>query len=416
MRVNAKQISGFLIAFFPLLTMYKSPIPVMDIGLFIVICFIIIHFLFVNAGFTNGKGLLIDNEIMLWGLYALSLMVSLLFSGTAFSACFPIVMKNVIYVSLIILLYGYRLIDYKSICTYYTVLCDLSVVFVVIQGILFYGFKILILGYIKSWMLIPANDHYMLAERFLRSTSIFREPSAYFSFIFVGILIALFSEKKDIKRALIYSFGVVCSTSGMGVGLTFSFWGIYIIRGILLKKNKANYLILMLIGMAAVGLFLFSPIGYSTMERVFNKSYVGGNAFLGRVGGYFTLGDLQGINFLFGKGYGSHTVYYFASDTVTYFPSWAFIAYGTGLFGFIITSIIIIRMWKRSNDFVTKMLILSIIVLGAVHTIFNGAYLIFLMPFVYGMIDESGAKRSDNGALKQVAVEGKLLISEGDAR
>lgn len=138
----------------------------------------------------------------------------------------------------------------------------------------------------------------------------------------------------------------------------------------------------------AVCIFCSSSIGINILERIFNKSYKGGNALSGRLSGYYTLGDLRGLHFLFGNGYGSHTFYYRSDSVNTYYPSWAFILYGIGIVGLVVTMIIFARLWIRTQNKVSRMLLLSIVMLGFVHTIFNGVNILFLMPFIYGINSE----------------------------
>lgn len=389
MRINTRQISMFLIASLPILSMYRSPLPYFDLGLFSMIIVLFVHIFGTVRNRFNSRGLIVDREVKIWIIYITCLVVSLFFSGSAFSTCLLIVIKNIICVLLLILLYGYKLIDYNLLAKYYMKICDLSVYFILLQYLIYYGFGKLIFGYIEPMMMVAPNDHYIMGTaRYFRAASLFREPSVYFSFIFVGIVIAMFDKKKNIKRAVLYTMGVICSTSGMGIAVTFALWVVFLFTNIIHNKNNAKYAFLIMLWVIAVYMFCSSPIGINILERVFNKSYKGGNAISGRLGGYYTLGDLRGLHFLFGNGYGSHTFYYRSDSVNTYYPSWAFILYGIGVVGLIVTMIIFARLWIRSYKKVSRMLLLSIVMLGFVHTIFNGSNILFLMPFVYGLNSE----------------------------
>lgn len=187
----------------------------------------------------NPWGLIVDKEVKTWGIYITCLVISLFFSGSAFSACLLIVIKNIIYVLLLILLYGYKLIDYNLLVKYYMKICDLSVAFIFLQYVAYYGFGKLIFGYIEPMMMVAPNDHYIMGTaQYFRAASFFREPSVYFIFIFVGIVIAMFDKKDDIKRAILYTLGVICSTSGMGIAVTFALWTVFLFRSIMHNKKS----------------------------------------------------------------------------------------------------------------------------------------------------------------------------------
>ncbi len=395
MRINLRNAYGALIAVLPILSLYKSPIPYLDFGLFLMIGLLILASL-TSGRSGNARSIKVDKDVEIWLLYVISLAISLLFSGAAFKTCLPLVAKNILYILLLVLGYGYRLIDYASLRKPYILACDLSVIVILLQSVIYYAFGKLIFFYIEPLLMADPNTHYWIhgsGIEIFRASSFFREPSHFFCYVFVGIIMMLFEEKKDIKRAFFYSIGVVCSTSGMGIVLTSLIWGIFIFKNILASRNKVKYLgfasLLLCLGIG----MMQSSMGRAILQRVFDRSYTGGNALTGRLMGFNIIFDLENIHVLFGNGYGAHTFRY----EYVYAPSWAFIIYGMGTSGFLIVFYIFARLWKKSSDFESKVLIFMIIILGFGHTIFNGVNTVFLVPFVYGISsrDENIIRRKD---------------------
>ena len=159
-------------------------------------------------------------------------------------------------------------------------------------------------------------------EGLYRPTSLFLEPAHYAQYCCFSLISALFpadNGKPDLKKAALISLGIILTTSGMGILLTF---------GILLwytafnrwKKGSAIIKILKWIPAVIVGvlILLAFPFFRTALTRVFGQ-FNGYNAIRGRTHNWgSSVGLMRGKDLLLGYGYDAKFSYYLAGlpDTI----------------------------------------------------------------------------------------------------
>lgn len=132
-----------------------------------------------------------------------------------------------------------------------------------------------------------------ISSYFYRPSGFFLEPSHFFLYTFPLIGILLLSPNRDRKSkrvALFLSFGVILTTSGMGIGCVVFFWAVYYLlknntrgaKGVLSRVLSVRTL-LILVAVAAVVFvaYLSVPFIHSSIDRIFTND--NHNAIDGRV-------------------------------------------------------------------------------------------------------------------------------------
>jgi len=142
-----------------------------------------------------------------------------------------------------------------------------------------------------------------------RPSGFFNEPSHFIQFV-LPCLVYLILSPTVVKRKFIYAifvtFGIVCSTSGSGIGIAFALWGFALLRKVFQKNVKC--FIWGLVGVIALLLFFLVlyntvPVFRESVLRIFGMSSVGTGALRGRlIGGSNMVDYLSRQQFLFGTG------------------------------------------------------------------------------------------------------------------
>lgn len=187
---------------------------------------------------------------------------------------------------------------------------------IVLQYALFYGFGVS-LGHERAFLFPFQNlfiesvknylgQSYMVIDGLFRPSAFFLEPAHYSQYCILG-LASLFSTEKNfltVKKVII-SIGIFMTTSGIGIASVLAVWvlALYFEN----KKITSNHIIKIVVStilMAAffTVLYLTVPIFQSSVNRVIAPGD-GYNAFEGRLGSRFLIVTLQGVSFVFGKGF-----------------------------------------------------------------------------------------------------------------
>ena len=119
-----------------------------------------------------------------------------------------------------------------------------------------------------------------------RPSAFFMEPSHMFLYIFPHLCILLLSpniNRTRIRWAVLFSLGILLSTSGMGVLVTFGVWGLYYsmssgqLNQLRLKNlfKPKNFLLLLLFLVALIGAFIKLPVLRQSALRFLDRSDAG---------------------------------------------------------------------------------------------------------------------------------------------
>ena len=164
-----------------------------------------------------------------------------------------------------------------------------------------------------AWVLLAKTGLIGVTQRkgtLYRPSAFFMEPSHMFLYCFPHLFLMLLSpdiNKFKIKMAILYSFGLMLCTSGMGLVVTVGAWGLYFsmsngVQNQLRLKNllqPRNLLFVFLFLAMAVGVFLTVPVVRESIMRFLDLSNAGAIAGRTRLSGMY-LKTLRGSALLFG--------------------------------------------------------------------------------------------------------------------
>ena len=213
----------------------------------------------------------------------------------------------------------------------------------------------------------------MGGETMYRPCAFFLEPSHMSQYCIIGLGSSLFRMKPAIKNAIVISIGLIMTTSGMGVVLTFGMWAWWIMNKNNLNGNgrgKKNSFFL-LIGLVLLVVVLYQiPFFQSVVSRFTSNPDDDYNAITGRTlwwDVYFGEGQLS--NFVYGMGLSDMPEEYFTGIMTQLY------AYGIiGTFFFLLYIVIlIIRTKGLPRTFTTIYLALLFLanLTGFISIIFN---------------------------------------------
>lgn len=382
--LKLKHICSVFVVMLPFLTMYKSPIPFLDMGSFLIILLILPVLQF---SFSRNNGMRIHRDI--WALYLIYMLAVTLVSvvaGRHFNSvlgyCVRMI-KNIIYIIFTLYLYYTHLFSYKIAVKLYKKVTWIATVYIIIQYVcyrlLYYGLP----GYIPSLIYTEgyaARVSSIVNTAMFRPTSLFYEPAHYFEYVCLAIVCCLFySEKrKDLMLAVFITIGVFISTSGQGIVFSAFIWGIWMLKNMMKisRKNKIRVVAVCLILLAMLVYLLGSVKGMQIMNRLVSSGE-SGNAVLARAQGFARLEELTLVEILFGCGYGNYPG--------GFFSSWAFNFWCLGIIGTLIIIVIYLQCFIKSK---LKMIVILNLLMSIFSTVFMGFCFVFNFSFILAGITE----------------------------
>lgn len=129
-------------------------------------------------------------------------------------------------------------------------------------------------------------------SRMYRPCAFFLEPSHFAQYCMIGLGSCLFAQASNFKKALLISFGILASTSGMGIVIVvamWAFWGLTIKRAAgslkTVNNSKIVYQSFGVVVFLFVSYFIMDNINitHDAMVRVTSDSGVESNAITGRL-------------------------------------------------------------------------------------------------------------------------------------
>lgn len=302
----------YLIVLLPILYQIKSPINVISLGELLLIPFMI-KALIKKYSITHLK---INVPKGLVGFYFVPIITTIIASSNSFFDFFDaitIIIRIIFYFILIILAQDY--FNYEKGLNFYYVITMICFIYIVLQ--------VLMHRIMNFDLPIPANFPQILkSEVFItdvkkyysyfgfRPASFFTEPSYYADFFMPILFILLFNKdvvlfgKKitNIKRviiAIMYSLGILLSTSSLGVVYLVVAWGTFIFLNYSSMKvnSYAKILIIFLVFSLVLYVFKSSTFAY-TLKRVANGSSMGARL----IRGFIIFDNLNIFQKIFGIG------------------------------------------------------------------------------------------------------------------
>ncbi|BCK43657.1 hypothetical protein DAT299_12210 [Streptococcus suis] len=339
----------------------------------------------------QGKIVLEKRIVFPWLLYAIYIVISLYFptifgketyltNGSMYVRAF----KNILYIFILILSTSRGIINKDYFVQIYLKITKICTYYIFIQAALYYTIRFNLPGYINIMLVAEGYGERLDVTSFslFRPTSLFYEPAHFFEYVVIGVIIYLFrykeTPKNDIFNAIFLAFGIVLSTSGMGI-LTiagiFGFWLLQQLSRTKFIRVRKEIFFLTVIGLIAVAFFLQSGFGQSVLSRLFDTG-TNYSALDGRTEIYERIFSFDTGRVLLGSGYGNVLEHYF-------YPSWAFSLWCLGIIGSSVIVILYLLAYFQSRVTIAKIIVLVNFMLCFVSTLFMGKNLLLYFLFVY---------------------------------
>ena len=365
-------IFSTLIGLFPLLSVYKSPIPAVDAGTFLLILFL----------FLTLKFRLEYSELGLLITYVFALMVLTLLDGELLVSKVLYISRNLKFLISLCIVFqlGYRTLFFKEEFAFKIIraIIYINTLFILLQTIM-YRFGIIINN---PLYIFATNDAYIQntleysdALYLYRPSGIFFEPSHYSEYAVVYLIYSSF-KTKNARDVIVTLLGICCT--GSGIGLYVSFVTLLLILTVYSTKNVHNFII-SLFGVCALNVFfqfILQDIFFQkSLFRIFtDNTEGGGNAFLGRVSSYSFFFDRNIIDLVFGSGFGN-----VPSDI--YLNGLSYLGYGIGIVGFLIFLCTLVKCFFYTDNW-RKVLLVLFFTIVSVAQVFTAGFIVFFFCII----------------------------------
>lgn len=380
MKINVRRIYTIIVVFFPLLSIYVSPVSGVDLG----------TLLFCGIGvfvfFENFNKIKIQKELLLLLFYTLSITIFSLASFTLYSPKVSILMRVFRFLILLFIFsfcneryfnfkYGLRLLQKITI---------IASIYLIIQSSVYSVTGYILPKFIPGLTRLKGIvDNRILSEyaNFYRPTSFFLEPSSFVYFSALMLVCSLFINssfliKKRTLTAILITVAMILSTSGQGFIVVVVVWGYWII--LLIRKNQKR------LKMYKRRIFLFLPFIFiwviqseiikKILGRIFVKDLEAMSAVDARAGGYDMFNQLPVVRKIIGVGFGN------LPDNI-YFSSIADILFTLGIVGLIIIFCFYFKLFRKGEKFQKLLCVISfILMIGG--GLFTATYLVFYLSFM----------------------------------
>lgn len=384
MKIRLKEIKkacSFFVVILPLLSIYKSPISLLDLGSFGMVILAMV-FSCMGMGKKDARTIV---KFGMWGIYLAYIIgitcISFFFRKqyVANPSQYMIRMaKNIFYILFTLYISWKGYIDSEYATKFYKFITMVATIVVYIQVLSYILFRYDFVGYSARWTYTEAYKYRAsnLSTGMFRPTSIFCEPAHYFEYVSILLVLYLFYSRD--RKSIIYAFfvtgGVLLSTSGQGIILSMMLWGIWMLKQLKRLRWKGTLkteaVLLPFFLLAAVGSLFALDFGRSAINRIL--AYQGAKTTIGwRSDGFVSLKKLSVEELLFGTGYGNYTS--------GFFSSWPFNLYCLGIAGTAIIVFLYIYCWRHTDK---KMIVLLNALMCIFSNVFMGFYFVFFFSFI----------------------------------
>ena len=368
-RLSKQNIYIVLSILLPVLSIYVSPIPGLDLGTACILFFSV--FLFGNKSVFRINFIL---GLLLFYTFVATIP-SLIGLTTSYSTETIILLRMMRFVLLIIIMIGLGYSNYFDEHKYTRVFEFVAIIvaiYAMLQSVVFKftGVKLRnIFGQVRGGTIFSS----LLGEyeSVYRPPSIFLEPSSVTYFLTPILCYSLFSDKRiSVKRvsfSIIISAGILVSTSGQGLLVVAICWGIWGISR--LRSLSFGGILVLLISIT----FIVNSYDFDyTISRITTDDAL--NAVDARAGGYDLVKEMTLDSFMFGNGYGNY-------DESVYYSSFAEILFCTGVLGLIIVLSLYFWLFIKGVAY-QKVLVIASILLMVGGGIYTATYLCLYLPLL----------------------------------
>lgn len=373
-RVTKEKVFSYLVAFFPLLSVYKSVVPGIDLG---TACLI----LFFLWAMTME---ICVNEMTLLILYIVVLTPFAVFFSEDYGTSEVLILFRIIKIVIalgIVFLGGCNKKYYNEIIVFGTMrkIIYINCVYIVLQRVLYLIGFILPNPFMQFATFEGYTDGYnMVSHMLFRPSGFFCEPSHFAVYGLVFLIYSLFCIE-NYKDTICVVTAIICTGSGIGLVMMSCVLGIYFIRR-LRNKITVRRLIMFSGSVAALAGFTMTSFFDQVTSRFLTKNIMGGgNAIEARIGlGYQLFLQKNWLQRLFGSGYGN-------VPANIYLNGMTYVLNTLGIVGTVLFFTVLIKYFMRACTW-KKVGILTVCALTFISQIFTSASLVFYLCVYCGNV------------------------------
>ncbi|WP_404330370.1 hypothetical protein [Mesobacillus maritimus] len=395
------KVYSVLIALLPIISIYSSGIPGVNLGEILLIAFLAYSVLLNRRVVFNPKHF---NSIILFGWFiVMTTLIAMFFDSSQIADVFVRTVRFTFYLLIIYYLSKkYFSIDYTS-----KIIKNVSIlatIYILIQNISYNYFGIILKGFLPF---IPVyTSHYETYDYasiynmlFYRPTSFFLEPAHYSQYALIGLVVLLYKEKfnmKNIISSIFLTTGILISTSGQGLILAAFLWvlyAVYILFSNTLSKQKRLFgMIFPILLLVILPFILQSDVVQNNISRILASGT--GTAFAARAEGYFAFGLKDNIfTLFFGAGFGN-------TPEGIWYSSLAYLLYCTGIIGLVFFVGILLMFYINAKNLYTKMLIILCFGLSASAEIIHSFWVVLILSLICYSNHNVKIKVRDNNSIQ----------------
>ena len=385
---------SIFLAFMPIVGIYASPIPGLNLAEIILAIFWLL-FLKDRHGILSFSG---KADLCLFVVYNIVIyIVNCLAKGIGTDIFFRTVRFSFYYLTAAF--WGQLYFDLNTYYKWLRRIVVLSVAFIIFQYFAFYISGRSILGFIPGLKVFQDYRSETIISKFAyayRPSSFFQEPAHYCQYLFIFLIFTMFNSqsKNRIVDLIICCVGIILSTSGQGILIGAGIWLIYIVSMFRKQKLNTNRFIISILFIFSVPIIMYvlsrATVVSTTISRITNTGEQ--SASYARLGVYsYFLSDSSILEIVFGHSFGA-----VISESL-FMPDVVYIIYGSGLIGMFILLVFFYKNYFRGNV-VNRILIITFLVLFSVASTFRSltglVYLILLSDLTMDTLIENNNEAS----------------------
>ena len=314
-RKTMKKIMSVLVALAPFLNNYAMPGLGINMGLCVIVAFVVCSFIQypkIVKPFCSLGGDLVVRDVILNTLFIYLFICS--FAAFLREDCDSSVFSNVLITYTVLLpavkRLRFNLLDKEMLLKTIEVVAVIGGIVICLQYLFYYG-----VGYSDKWLWIPFESwtyvysgnsaSTAIMSGLFRPSGIFTEPSHYSIYASIALAYRLFQERRITdKTGIFITIASILSTSGMGIAFAAVIWVYYLFVCDVKIQNKIIILLFSVIVSAFAFAYLYRFEFFRlSLERMFSTSGNLENAYTGRLYTSYILDDLNLTQRWLGMGY-----------------------------------------------------------------------------------------------------------------
>ena len=386
----SSKIATWLIVLMPILTMYRSIVPQVEMGTFLcVLC--TPYFLYVSQRVPKAK---IDGKVRSTGtvffLYSCVTTFLAFFIGKGIignlldgseKALMLFRLLRLMYVYIFCLYLIFPLVNREYLFSAMRTVTFLAVIYIILQTLVFYLFGRVLPPFIN--ILTKENYSRILSAEYHKSLGLFRpmsffyEPAHFSEYAIIYLCFALFGKRKkpDTFGALFVTAGILLSTSGVGIMAAVFVWGCCFFCRVFRAENtrlKQQYLCLLCLFVVCIPVVLSIEIFRNAFLRLLSPETGGAGAATIRIfPGYVLFQNMSMFNKLFGIGFGN-------TFNGPFLNGFVYLLIGGGIVGVILFVRFFVAMYRYATG-AGRVLAASIIIMIFMADIVNWIFGIYMV-------------------------------------